>query len=358
LDLDRRDGVNWPKVFIIILNWNGWQDTIECLESLRIISYPNYSVVIVDNDSQDDSVAKISAYARGEAAVKSDFLPPNHLREPANTINYTRREAEDTKPGTLSEKIFREGQNKTSNGSLIIIQNEQNFGYAEGNNIGMRYALKASADYVLILNNDTVVDKHFLTELVSAADEDPRIGAIGPKIYWCHTPRVIQSTGARMNFLTGIPVSLNRGKMDNDVNHFNAGGLLLVDHVSGASILVKRQVIEEIGELDPIYFLYFEDQDWCTRISRAGYRIVCNLNSKIWHKTMASTAKTQRFAQYYPERSRVIYMRKYASPTQFILFLLLHTPYLIGLLTVRRQLGEILFFIQGLFDGLLMSIKA
>ncbi len=352
------DDVEWPKVFIIILNWNGWEDTIECLESLYTISYPNYDVVIVDNDSQDDSLARIRAFASGEVAVKSASLTHTYRSEPLPVISYSRREAEESQSASLSKKLARGGQNKGSNRSLVIIQNERNFGYSEGNNIGMRYALRASADYVLLLNNDTVVDEHFLTELVRAADKDASIGAIGPKIYSYDAPSVIQSTGARKDFFTGTPISLNNGKTDDEANHFTIGGLLPADYMSGACILTKRKVIEEVGKLDPTYFLYYEDQDWCTRISMAGYRIVCNLNSKIWHKKMASTSKAKRFSQYYPERSRVIYMRKYAQTSQFISFLLFHIPYYVALLTKKRQFDDIPRFIQGLIDGLRTPIQS
>jgi GT2 family glycosyltransferase len=352
------DSVEWPKVFIIILNWNGWEDTIECLESLYHISYPNYDVVIVDNDSKDDSLARIRAYARGEVAVESASLPNNYRIEPLHVTNYTRREAEDIQVSTLSKKLARESRNQASNGSLVIIQNEQNFGYSEGNNIGMRYALKASADYVLLLNNDTVVDQYFLTELVRAADTDASIGVIGPKIYWYDVPNVIQSTGARMDFWTGTPISLNRGKRDDEIEYFTVDKLLPADYMPGACVLIKRKVTEEVGMLDPTYFLYFEDQDWCARISRAGYRIVCDLNSKIWHKKTASTSKAKRFSQYYPERSRVIYMRKYARTAQFISFLLFHLPYQVALQTKKRQFGDIPHFIHGFIDGMLMPIRS
>src|SRR5665647_2142068 len=113
------DHVESPKVFIIILNWNGWEDTIECLESLYAISYPNYDVVIVDNDSQNDSLARIRAYARGEGAVESARLPYNCRIGPLHITNYTRREAEDIQVMTRSKKLARESRNKASNGSLV-----------------------------------------------------------------------------------------------------------------------------------------------------------------------------------------------------------------------------------------------
>jgi GT2 family glycosyltransferase len=351
------DGVEWPKVFIIILNWNGWGDTIECLESLYSISYPNYDVVIVDNDSHDNSLARIGAYARGTCA-ESASRPYGCRTGPLHVTNYTRREAEDIPATTLSKKLARESRNKASNGSFVIIQNEKNYGYAEGNNIGMRYALKASADYVLLLNNDTVVDEYFLTELVRAADRDASIGVIGPKIYWYDAPNVIQSTGARVDFWTGMVRSLNRGKRDDEIEHFTVDKLLPADYMPGACFLIKRKVIEEVGKLDPTYFLYGEEIDWCVRIRRAGYRIVCDLNSKIWHKKTASSSKVKRFSAYYPYRNCVILERKYARVPQFISFLLFYPAYWIVILLKARQFDNIRYFVRGFIDGLLTPITS
>jgi GT2 family glycosyltransferase len=352
------DGVEWPKVFIIILNWNGWGDTIECLESLYNISYPNYDVIIVDNNSQDDSLARIRTYATGEEAAKSASRPYKCRIEPLCVMNYTRREAEDTPAMTLSKRLAEESRFKASKGSFVIIQNERNFGYAEGNNIGMRYALKACADYVLLLNNDTIVDKHFLTELVRAADNDASIGVIGPKIYWCDAPNVIQSAGSRVNFWTGRITPLSKGKTAEEIERFTAEKLLDADSVSGSCLLIKRKVVEEVGKLDPTYFCYGEDLDWCVRISRAGYRIVCDLDSKIWHKRGSSTSKVRQCAEYYSHRNWVINARKHARVPQFISFLLLYPAYCIPGVLKARQFSTIRYFVRGFIDGLFTPITS
>ncbi|MGA2884902.1 MAG: glycosyltransferase family 2 protein [Halobacteriota archaeon] len=357
LNVDRMDGVEWPKVFIIILNWNGWEDTIECLESLHTISYPNYNLIIVDNDSQDDSLTRIRAYARGEAPVESASRLDNGRIDPLHVTTYTRREAEDIQVATLSKKLAEESRNKASNASLVIIQNEQNFGYPEGNNIGMRYALKASADYVLLLNNDTVVDKQFLTELVRAADNDAGIGVIGPKICSYDAPNAIQSAGAHIDFWKGRAIG-NAGKSDDELEHFAVDKLLPADFVSGSCFLIKRKVIEEVGTLDPTYFCYGEDLDWCVRISRAGYMIVCDLNTKIWHKSNVSTSKVRQCAEYYFHRNWVINARKHARVPQFISFLLLYPAYSIPGLLKARQFGHIRSLVRGFIDGLFTPITS
>ena len=347
------DGEKWPKVFIIILNWNGWKDTIECLESLYCISYPSYEIVVVDNNSQDDSIAKIRAYAKGALTVESSFFAHGQRSKPLPVVEHTREEAERIQGLT----IVQESTNKTPSGvskrHLVIIKNEHNSGYPEGNNIGIRYALKSGADYVLLLNNDTTVDKDFLKELISVAHRDTNIGVIGPKIYWYDAPHTIQSTGARIDFWTGGAMSLNWKKTDDALDAAGVDGLLPVDYVFGACFLVKRSVIKEVGMLDPVYFLYGEDVDWCMRIRRAGYKIVCDLNSKIWHKGGASTSKAKGSSQFYHERGEVIYMRKYARTVQFLWFLLFRPPYCIAVFFKERRVHDIPYFIKGFIAGLL-----
>jgi len=355
LNVDRM--VEWPKVFIIILNWNGWEDTIECLDSLHNISYPNYDLIIVDNDSQDDSLARIRAYARSELAVESASRIFNCRIEPLHVTTYTRLEAEDIQVATLHKKLAAQSRNETSNASLVIIQNEQNFGYPEGNNIGMRYALKASADYVLLLNNDTVVEKHFLTELVRAADNDASIGVIGPKICFYDAPNTIQSAGGHIDFWRGRAIG-NAGKSDDEIERFAVDKLLPADFVSGSCFLIKRKVIEDVGMLDPTYFCYGEDLDWCLRISGAGYRIVCDLNTQIWHKSNVSTSKVKQCAEFYFHRNWVINARKHARIPEFVSFLLLYPAYCIPGLLKARQFGHIRNFVLGFIDGLFTKITA
>jgi GT2 family glycosyltransferase len=345
--------IKWPKVFVVVLNWNGWKDTIECLESLYGISYPNYEVVVVDNNSQDDSLARINAYARGEIVIKSSFFSNSNAHS-LRVTELVREEAEGVSGS--GEEAMPEHVYQSVNKHLVIIKNEQNFGYSEGNNIGMRYALKAAADYILLLNNDTVVHKDFLTELVRVAEQDENIGAIGPKICFYDAPQVIQSTGARINFWTGRAIALYWKKGEDVLESSNSQKLLSVDYIYGACFLISRRIIEEVGELDPQYFLYGEEVDWCIRISRAGYRIVCDVDSKIWHKGMASTSKEKRFSLYYLERNRVIYERKYARTSQFLSFLLYYPVYYVVFLAKKRRAKDIPCFIKGFIDGLFVHL--
>jgi GT2 family glycosyltransferase len=348
--------MKWPKVFVIILNWNGWKDTIECLESLYRISYPNYDVIVVDNGSQDDSVAKIRAYAQGEIETESSFFSYNRDNKPLAISEYARNEVDGIKELSSGKKPESRSLHGIANQRLFVIRNERNFGFSEGNNIAIRYALRMGADYTLLLNNDTVVHKDFLTVLEDAARRDQRIGAIGPKVYWYADQDKIQCTGMRFDLWKGREIAINWSKTDLNLDIEPKNGLLPVDYISGVCFLVKRKVIEHVGGLDPMYFLYHEEADWCFRSRRAGYKIVCHFDAKIWHKGMASSAMTKRFSQYYPARNRVIFMRKYARTSQFISFLMYHPLYYIAWLLKNGQPHSIFYYIKGFVAGLLMPV--
>ena len=315
-----------PKVSIIILNWNGWEDTIECLESLYRITYPNYDVIVVDNDSKNESVQKIREYCEGEIEVESKFFEYSSGNNPIKIIEYTREEAE---AGGGKERGIVD---LPSNGKMIIIKNEKNYGFTEGNNIAIRYALKAlNPDYVLLLNNDTVVDKDFLGELVKVGVSDPSIGFAGPKIYYYNYKGkmytglykgrrdVIQFAGAKQNIWKFEPSHIGVGEIDlgqHDVNRE-------VDYIHGSCMLARTEMIEEIGLLDHEFFSYREENDWGIRGYKNGWKSIYIYKAKIWHKGGGSTktGKPKLLAIYYMVRNRFLFMKKHANAWQLLSFL-------------------------------------
>ncbi len=165
-----------PRISILVLNWNGWRDTIECLESLYQISYPLFDVIILDNGSRDNSLESLRCYSAGDLPVSSKFFEYMSENKPIQILEYTNSEAE------VGGGRENEIADLPSNEKLVLIKNDKNYGFAEGNNIGIRYALKVlDPEYILLLNNDTIVDKDFLSELVSVARADDTIGFVGPK---------------------------------------------------------------------------------------------------------------------------------------------------------------------------------
>jgi GT2 family glycosyltransferase len=290
-----------PKVEIIILNWNGKEHTSECLESLQKIAYNNYETILVDNGSTDGSI-----------------------------------------------EYFKNNYN-----DIYIIENKVNLGYAEGNNIGIKYALSRGADYVLLLNNDTIVDRDFLTELVKVGESDPDIGIVGPMIYSYYHPRVIQSAGMDVKKITGSSVTIGCNEYDH--HQFKSSEK---DFLSGCAILIRSNVIRKIGGLDPVYFAYWEDTDLCFRAKKNNFKIYFTADSKVWHKGSASMGGyLNEKAYYFYVRNSTYYFYKNYSYTEFIG----HMAYKLTFFTIRL-LGYSLYnkrfdLIRSHFSGLRDSFK-
>lgn len=243
-----------PGVTIIVLNWNGLADTLECLRSLSHLDYPNYEVVVVDNGSTDGSARVI------------------HERFP----------------------------------DVTVIENEENLGFTGGNNVGLRYALRGNAAYVLLLNNDTVVDSPFLGQMVEVAQGDATIGAVGPTIYYYGEPQVVWSAGGSIDWRRGCTRMIGLDERDDgqfgDVPRE-------VDFVSGCTLLVRRAAIERVGGLDERFFTYYEEVEWCVRMRRAGFRVMHVPQARVWHKILPAAQAESPMVHYYMTRNRLLFLQ-------------------------------------------------
>lgn len=291
----------FPNVWVIILNWNGKSLTVDCLESLKAVRYQNYHVLLVDNGSVDGSVP------------------------------YLRQRYPD----------------------LDMVEIGKNLGFAEGNNVGMRIALEKGADYVLLLNNDTIADPSFISDLVEAAEADPGIGFAGPKVYFYDfkgRKDVISFAGGLLDMRKGKSIHIGEKQVDSGQHDRPRD----VDYVEGSCMLVRADVIKKIGMLDPAYFAYWEEMDWCVRGARAGYRLIYVPGSKIWHKIGASSVGSSNV--YLLTRNRFWFMRKYASRQQFLLFMLYFFGYWFWEMSrhylFHRNLQGLKAFYKGIGEGL------
>jgi len=314
-----------PKVSIIILNWNGWKDTIECLESLYQITYPHYDVIVVDNGSKDESVEKIKEYAEGKIKVESKFFKYDPSNKPVKIIEYTREEA-----GGKEKEII----DFPSNRKLIIIKNEKNYGFAEGNNIAVRYALKSlNPDYVLLLNNDTVVDKKFLDELVKIGSE--KIGIAYPTVQYYYNPEKIQS-----------PVSFSKKHQNVPQNYLEMG----YTDVYGMAFLINRKIFEKIGFFDEKYFLYTEEIDFQYRATKENYKLLFVPSSHVYHKRSKEYFKDYQI--YYGTRNLYYFTKKNLGYKKLM-------RYIVGILCLavrdmmKFKLNLVISRIRGLIDGIL-----
>jgi GT2 family glycosyltransferase len=281
------------------------------------VDYPCFDVVVVDNASGDDSVSRIRDYCEGDLGVESPFFSYTSQNKP---LQFT----ELTEEQIRSSIIGKEGSDQDASSyipavpkGLTIIKNSKNHGFAEGNNIGMIFALKTfNPQYILLLNNDTVVDENFMTEMVRLAEEKKEIGFVGSKTCFYDDKNVLQAAGGGyIDLKKGESHEVGFRELDNG-QHDRAYEL---DYVGGSCLLVKKTVIDDIGLLDTNFFMYWEDVDWCFTGREHGYKSVYAFKSKIWHKY--GTSSENYLKTYYHNRNRLYFTRKHADKEVYRKFL-------------------------------------
>jgi len=245
------------KVYIILLNWNGKNDTLECIASLKEIDYEKYKIIVVDNNSEDDSVLEV-------------------------------------------RKQYPE---------IKIIENKENLGFAGGNNVGIKYALENKADYVLLINNDTTVEKDFLRELVKEGELNKNAGLLCPKINYHSEQNRIWFAGGKVNWLKNKGTHLGLDKIDN--KQYNK--IKEVDYLTGCCLLIKKEVLQKINVLAEDYFLYYEDTDFSLRAKNAGYNRLYIPKAKIYHKVSRSTKPGSSSYIYYHVRNGLVMTKRNGS---------------------------------------------
>jgi len=277
-------GINSPKVAIIVLSWNGWQDTVECLESLQKIDYPCYEIIVVNNGSTDDSMEMIKKWAEGSIPINTKFVSFNHTSKPVRCIQYERELAEEG--GDRREKEF---DKLPPNRKLTIICTRENLGFAGGNNVGIRYALKkGDFSYFLILNNDTVVAPDFLTRMVQTGETDEKLGIIGGKIYYYDNPQRIWYGGGKMDLRKALSYhkyyKKTEAELEREINLKNLEKVVGATFITGCLMLIRKELLQDLGLFREDYFLSAEDTDFCYRALKSHWRMSVNLEAKIWHK--------------------------------------------------------------------------
>lgn len=242
------------RLSVILLNYNGLRDTIDCIESLKGSSFKDFEVVAVDNASSHDSVELLK------------------IRCPGTTL----------------------------------IVNNRNMGFAGGNNIGIRHALKRGSEFALLLNNDTTVDPDALGILVKTMEGKPQAGIVGGKVYYSDRPKVIWFAGGYFNPNSGFGDHYGKAQED----HGQYDRVRECDFITGCCMLIRCEVCEKIGLLDDSYFLYYEDADFCTRARRAGYSVLYQPGAVIYHKISRATSWDSPVYVYFNLRNKLLYLHR------------------------------------------------
>ncbi len=246
-----------PLLYAIVLNNNNREDVLTCLTSLFHSDYRNFRAILLDNGSTDGSVEEV----------------------------------------------------RRSHADVQIFLLRENLGYAGNNNVGIKMALDQGAEWILVLNDDTVLSPSCLSSMMEAVADEPEIGIAGPMVYHFDEPNVIQSAGGMLGKYWN---SLHLGQNEKDLGQFPR--VHQVEWISGCAILIRRAVIEQVGMLDQDYFLYWEEMEWCLRASQAGWRIVNIPQAKLWHKGVKRDYQPKPYVTYYSTRNHLYTLAKHRAP--------------------------------------------
>ena len=307
---------NFPRIHIVLLNWNGWQDSIECLESVFNLDYPNFQVVLCDNDSQDNSIAHIESWARGELAAQCKSSNA-HIQQLAQA-RYPKPISYQTL--TKAEAMDEELPNVET--PLVLIQTGANLGFAGGNNVGLQFALNQGTEFCWLLNNDTVVEPDALREMVLHSKSLRAKGVkntCGSVQCFYDDPEVIQALGGfKINRYTGICSDTIGRYLKRKESHDHEAYAKSMDTIQGCSWLLPREFLLEIGLMEHAYFLYFEEIDWVTR-AQGTYSLTYAPGATVYHKEGSSigsksfSSGPSVMAEFYTARARLMYMKKFYS---------------------------------------------
>lgn len=290
-----------PLVYIILVNYKSYLDTIECVKSLRNIEYRNYKIIIVENGSKDESYIKL-------------------------------------KENLKDELIINLGKNK---------------GFAEGNNIGIRLAMKNNADYVLLLNNDTIVEKDFLKEMVNAFESND-VGIVGCKINYYNNKDIISYAGGEIIWNKFKTRFFRDG--DKDIKYEKEKE---VTFISGCAMLIKSKVIKDVGLFSNEYFMYYEDTDYCARTLECGFKLIYQPKAKIYHKISSSSGgNLSPFVLYWSTKNRQVFRRKFSykikkiSLIKFDIFYIFSRIIKISTYLLTNKKDEAKSIFKGYIDGI------
>jgi GT2 family glycosyltransferase len=267
----------------VLLNWNGWRDTVACLQSLQQLDYSNLRVIVVDNASTDGSV--------------------QHIRQAFPDV--------------------------------VLLENDSNAGFAAGNNLGIERGLADGAAFIWLLNNDTEPTPDALLAMLRVAQQDSHIGAVGSVLFYHHSPSIVQAWGGgRASVWFGISQTNTEPKPDAWFHYLTA-----------ASLLVRREAIIDIGLMDDSFFLYWEDVEYGFRLRSKGWKLAVAAQSRVLHKENASTGGVSKTLDYFSTDTGARFLRKYSPAPALSVAAFVLRRILVRIL--RRQFSSVSIILSG-----------
>ncbi len=301
------------KLSIVLLNWNGHEDTVECLNSLKNLNYDDFNIYLVDNNSQRNSVEYIIDYLENQDYYSHAMVTSNKLDEYTDDVD------------------------------LLFILNDVNAGFAGGNNVALEYLIKYDVcEYVLLLNNDTIVSSDFVNALFDKYNQEDNVAFVGATHYYYDDNNSIQTVGGGIIDWKHGECMAVRQKNQYDT----------YDFITGSCVFMPIAVLREVGPISTDYFMYWEDVDWSTVAHKKGYNLVVSDYGCIYHKEGSSIKSLSRI--YYHTANRILFMKKHSDRNRYHKFIIYMVLYVLkeSLTNIfkNRQYSKVL--IKGLIAGL------
>ena len=299
------------SVCIVLVNFNGHDDTVECLESVLKSNHTNFQVVVVDNSDSESSLYQLEQWAKGNGHPIQTKFPEIVFPEERKPVPFR----------IFSEDELLQVDHRVEE-RILFVRSKKNRGFAAGNNIAIRYFTAINQfDFLWLLNNDTVIRKDTLSALSDCANSlKPGVGILGGKLLQYYNPERLQALGGiyykwfgKMREIGSD--NLDRGQWDQ--------ATFRLDYIIGASMFVRKEFIQSVGPMEEDYFLYFEELDWALRGKRKEWKLAFCPKAIVYHKLGASTGSQKSVSEisdFYFVRNRILIARKFFPITQLTLY--------------------------------------
>ncbi len=326
------------KIAIIILNWNGYNDTIECLDSLLRNDRSLFDIILIDNGSKDESVEKIQSWFHAQG-IK---LPIVHASEVPKTLAEIDPAPTDALPGSI--QVF------------TLVTSEQNLGFSAGSNLGIRYAFLRSYTSILLLNNDTTLESDAIKLLNDAMNSNPQWGACVPKIKYYDSPETIWNAGGFLR-----PFGGRRYLYTNVADSDAYSGSHRITFATGCALAIRSQIVKEHGVLCEDFFFGEEDYELSKRYLARNIQMFAVLDAVVYHKVSISKAEildhNTLASDFTHHLNRLIHMKRYMSSTQWKLWRFGSLVYIFFLLVAKKRVPISLKLVKYLKELIKLSTQ-
>ena len=330
--------VQQPPLYVALINYNGWRNVIECLETLMRSDYRNLRVLVLDNGSTDGSIDRIRAWAAGTLAAplpqgQLAALVPNPVPKPIATA-LASKTAVETSEAAITWPVT----------PLLVVDCGSNLGFAGANNVALRFVLRAEEDArVLLLNDDTVVAPTALSAMAAVVSDSTAVGAT---LLQYHAPERIETLGGATVTMWNAMSRL----IGWNAPRSGERPAVIMDFISGCCLMMTRNVLERVGLLDERFFIYSEDTDWGVRARKAGITLTYAPSAEVWHKGSSTAGPRSAFQDYHMTKSAIHFVRKYGGALVFpVSMTFIMTRFSLPKIA-RRQWGRLKAVSRGFVD--------